>query len=79
MEKRINLNSRNQYEIKVRGDIAESWLKGFGALDVKSETMMTGQEYQPLTFKIVTDQSGLVGLIRRMHGLGIVLLSIRQI
>lgn len=67
------------YEIKVKGDIGESWLKGFGALDVKSETMMTGQEYQPLTFKIVTDQSGLVGLIRRMHGLGIVLLSIRQI
>ena len=72
------MNCNSVYEIKVRGDIAESWLKGFGALDVQPESI-TGRGYQTMMFKIVTDQSGLVGLIRQMHGLGIVLMSVRQV
>lgn len=80
MEKPINLNSQNVYEIMVRGDIDMCWLKGFGEVQVQKEiTSGTGNQLTPFKFQIITDQAGLVGLIRRMHGLGIVLLSIRLV
>ncbi len=77
MEKPINLNSKNLYEIAVSGSIDPSWLTGFGEVDVQPEGEGTG--HHRTLFKIVTDQTGLVGLIRRMHGLGIVLLSVSQV
>ncbi len=78
MEKPVNLNSENVYEIMVGDDIDMSWLKDFAAADVRTE-IIAERGPQPTLFKIVTYQAGLVGLIRRMHGLGIVLLSIRQV
>jgi hypothetical protein len=39
---------------------------------------IAGGGYQSTLFKIVTDQAGVVGLIRRLHGLGEVLVSVRQ-
>ncbi len=78
MEKPTGLNSENVYEIMVRGDIELSWLTGLAEVDVQTENI-TGSGHQPTPFRIVTDQAGLVGLIRRMHGLGIVLLSIRRV
>ena len=73
----INLDSENVYEITVRGEIDVSWLTGFGEVDVQTE-IIAGEEHQSTLSKIVTDQAGLVGLIRRLHGLGVVLVSIRQ-
>ena len=76
MNKPIGLNSNNLYEIRVLGSVDRAWLEGVGATDKRTET--TGcDEFSPTVFKIVADQAGLVGLIRRMHGLGMVLLSIR--
>jgi hypothetical protein len=72
-----NLHSENVYEIMVEGEINVSWLTGFGEVDVQTETMAGGGHQFTLS-KIVTDQAGLVGLIRRLHGLGVVLVSIRQ-
>ena len=76
MKKLISLNSKNLYEIRVRGNIDASWLEGFGATGGQTDTTNCGK-FSPTLFKIATDQAGLVGLVRRMHGLGILLLSIK--
>jgi hypothetical protein len=73
---RLNLDSQNVYEIAVRGEINGSWLAGFGARVTETELTVGG--HQATLLKIVTDQAGLVGLIRQLHRLGVVLLSIRQ-
>jgi hypothetical protein len=73
----INLDSENVYEITVRGEIDVSWLTGFGEVDVQT-AISAGGGHQSTLSQIVTDQAGLVGLIRRLHGLGVVLVSVRQ-
>ena len=77
MSQSISLNSQNRYEIKIHGQPDDSWLGWFGEAEVHSETL--ADDTQVTTFSnVVMDQAGLVGLIRRLHGLGIVLISIRQ-
>jgi hypothetical protein len=74
----ISLNSRNSYEIKFCGQVDDSWLSWFG--DAKAHTEISPDNNQVTTFSdVIMDQAGLVGLIRRLHGLGIVLISIRQV
>lgn len=78
MPQTISLNSQNKYEIQIHGQADDSWLGWFGQADVRSETL--ADDTQVTTFSnVVMDQAGLVGLIRRLHGMGIVLISIRQI
>jgi len=78
MPQSISLNSQNNYEIKVYGQLDDSWLGWFGKAKVQVETL--ADDNQATTFSdVVMDQAGLVGLIRRLHGLGIVLISIRQV
>ena len=75
MPQSISLNSKNKYEIKVNGQLDESWLGWFGEANVHVETLVDND--QVTTFSnVVMDQAGLVGLVRRLHGLGIVLISI---
>ena len=78
MEQPVNLHSENVYEIMVRGEIDVAWISGFGEGNVQTE-MIAGGGHQTTLSRIVTDQAGLVGLIRRLHGLGVVLVSIRQV
>jgi len=74
----ISLNSQNRYEIKVCGQVNDSWMDLFGDAKVHFET--DTDESQITTFSdVVMDQAGLVGLIRKLHGFGIVLISIRQV
>lgn len=74
----ISLNSQNTYEIKVYGQLDDSWSGWFGEGKVHVETLADSS--QVTTFSnLVMDQAGLVGLIRRLHGRGIVLISIRQV
>jgi hypothetical protein len=78
MSQSISLSSQNKYEIKVYGQLDESWLGWFGEAKVNAETLADNS--QVTTFSdIVMDQAGLVGLIRRLHGYGIVLISIRLV
>ena len=71
----LSLNSQNKYEIKVYGQPDDSWLLWFGEAQAPIETVT---ECDVTTFSnVVMDQAGLVGLIRRLHGHGIVLLSMR--
>lgn len=60
MEQSISLNSQNRYEIKVHGQLDESWLGWFGDAKVCVETLADND--QVTTFSdIVMDQAGLVG------------------
>ena len=65
-----------QFAVKIQGDAGDSLAEWFGPLTV---TQLAGGE-PPVTLltDIVTDQAGLVGLIRRLHGLGVVLLSVER-
>jgi len=78
MSQSISLNSQHKYEIKVCGQLDDSWLVLFGGAEFL--TAMLDDNIQVTTVSnVVMDQAGLVGLIRRLHGLGIVLISIRQV
>lgn len=78
MSQSISLNSQNRYEIKVYGQVDDSWLGWFREAEVHFEIL--ADTSQVTTFSdVIMDQAGLVGLIRRLHGLGIVLISIRQV
>ena len=78
MSPSMSLNSQNEYEIKVYGQPDEGWLGWFG--EAKASTEILAGDGQVTTFAdVVMDQAGLVGLIRRLHGHGIVLISVRQV
>ena len=78
MPQSISLNWQNRYEIKVYGQPDDSWLGWFG--EAKAPVEIAADSSRVTTFSnVVMDQAGLVGLIRRLHGLGIVLISIRQV
>jgi len=77
MPHNISLNSQNKYEIKVYGQADDSWRGWFGEAQVRSETLADGVETTAFS-DVVMDQAGLVGLIRQLHGHGIVLISVRQ-
>lgn len=73
----ISLNSQNTYEIRIYGPPDDSWREWFGGAQVKVESL--ADDGQATTFSnVIMDQAGLVGLIRRLHGRGIVLISVRQ-
>ena len=78
MPQQISLNSQNTYEIRIHGQPDDSWREWFGDAQVRVESL--DDDAQATTFSnVVLDQAGLVGLIRRLHGLGIVLLSVRLV
>ena len=77
MEQPINLHAEQVYEITIKGEINASWLTGYGEGDVRTEQLAGGGQHVTRS-RIVTDQAGLVGLIRRLHGLGVVFVSVRQ-
>lgn len=78
MSQSMSLNSQNKYEIKIYGQPDDSWMGWFGEARASTETL--ADDNQVTTFAdILMDQAGLVGLIRRLHGHGIVLISIRQV
>ena len=78
MSQTMSLNSQNQYEIKIHGQLDNSWQGWFGEAKIRVELLE--DEIQMTTFSnVIMDQAGLVGLIRRLHGLGIVLISIRRV
>lgn len=78
MSQSISLNSQNKYEIKICGQLDNSWLNWFGEAQAQVETLADDNAITTIS-NVVMDQAGLVGLIRRLHGHGIVLISIRQV
>jgi len=62
----------NIYHIQVRGRLAAEDIESFSPPGFTMEQM----EGNDTCLAVRTDQSGMIGLIRHLHGLGFVLLSI---
>ncbi len=74
----MTLNSQNSYEITVSGQLDDSWLAWFGEAKAPAEVVVDKSE-ATTCLNVIMDQAGLVGLIRRLHGHGIVLISIQLV
>ncbi len=72
-----HLDQKAQYVIKTEGCIDATLVDWFGPVEITSVVPDGGEAITTLS-GIVTDQAGLVGLIRHLHGLGLVLLSIER-
>ena len=59
------------YKIQIHGQVKEEDINRSSPLQFKME--QEGENYTFIT--VQTDQSGLIGLIRHLHGLGLVLVS----
>jgi hypothetical protein len=77
MEQPCSLQAVPVYALTVTGAITQSWLTGFSDGAVQTEPLAGGGPHATRA-TIVTEQAGLVGLLRRLHALGVVLISIRQ-
>ena len=69
-------NPATHYRIEVRGRVDEDWLQSF---DSSAEISVdeTRQVEVITVINICTDQAGIVGLVRRLHGLGISILHLQ--
>jgi hypothetical protein len=64
------------YRIEVRGRVDVEWLQSF---DSSAEIIVveTRQMEDITVLNVHTDQSGIVGLVRRLHGLGMTILRLQ--
>jgi hypothetical protein len=62
------------YRIEVRGKVDEDELNARGPLQVQ----VVGREGAETVCRVGTDQAGLIGLMRHLHGRGFVFLSVRR-
>ena len=60
------------YHIQIRGQVDEDEINGMSPLLLVRE----GGNTAVTQFFVHTDQSGLIGLLRHLHGLGFVFLSV---
>ena len=75
-----NMTDICTYEIRLRGQVDEDEINTLSPLDLALEPIASNQGDRPATlFTVRTDQAGVVGLLRHLHGLGFVFLSICQI
>ena len=63
------------YTIQLSGQVSESEINALGPLPMTVEK----NEAEASWFTILTDQSGLIGLMRHLHGLGFVFLSVDRL
>ena len=63
-----------RYRIEVRGRVDVEWLQSFDS-SIEILVDATGQEQDITVFHVHTDQSGIIGLLRSLHGLGMTILQ----
>ncbi len=72
-------NPATQYRIEVRGRIDGEWLQCFGcSVEIMADETLQAEEDITI-LKVHTDQSGLVGLVRKLHGLGVIIQQLQII
>jgi hypothetical protein len=65
-----------QYRIELRGRVDLEWLQSFdSSIEIVIDEPGQKQEYSVL--RVYTDQSGMIGLLRRLHGLGMTIQKIQ--
>lgn len=62
------------YLIRIKGHLGRQWTDQFGELSITSE-----EDGTTLLIGRVVDQAALHGILRRIHDLGIVLLSVNSV
>jgi hypothetical protein len=66
------------YRIEMQGQVDVKWLKRFDSsaeiIDDKSKITEN-----TIVLDVNTDQAGIVGLVRRLHGLGITILQVQVV
>ena len=66
------MNDVCTYHIQLRGLVDESEVNAMSPLEMTVERV----DQAATLITVCTDQSGLIGLLRHLHGLGFVLLSV---
>ncbi len=66
------------YRIEVRGRVNLDWLRDF-AEDAQILSAEAGPGEEVTVATVQADQSGVVGLVRRMHGLGMTILQMQAV
>ncbi len=66
------MNDLCNYCLQVAGHVDEDELNALSPLEMKIER----SEVDSTWLSILTDQSGLIGVLRHLHGLGIVFISL---
>ena len=72
MEKTTTLDRIAVYQIEIQGALTADEIEPMSPLQING--VQTGPASS--TFTVAADQSGLIGLIRQLHGRGLVLLCI---
>ena len=69
------MNDLCTYLIRLYGEVEE------GEINAMSPLQMTLERVEPgaTLFSVSTDQSGLIGLMRHLHGLGLLFLSVSRV
>jgi len=62
-------NPATHYRLEVQGRVDVEWLQSFDSL-AEMAVDETRQKEAITVLNVHTDQSGIVGLLRRLHGLG---------
>lgn len=65
------------YTIRIQGGVDDTLSEWFGPMKIERGADADGQPIATLSGD-VADQAALVGLVRHLHGLGIVLLSVER-
>ena len=74
MKQKLTLDRPATYEIRIPGQIGESWSPWIGELTI---TVQEEEEGPPVTILTGTlDQAALQGLLRRLYSLGLPLISV---
>jgi hypothetical protein len=72
-----HLDERTRYTITVEGTVDPSLADWCGPLTITKGQAPGGVAISTMS-GIIADQAGLVGIIRHLHGLGIVLLTVER-
>lgn len=70
------LDKSTRYRVELRGQVDLDWLKSF-AENVEVISIETAQQDDITVLIVKDDQSGIVGLLRRLHGMGITILNVK--
>jgi hypothetical protein len=77
VKQKLSLDRPATYQIKVPGELDESWSDWAGGMTI---TVESGGEDPPITTLTGTvDQAALQGLLRRLYSLGLPLISVHCI
>jgi hypothetical protein len=69
-------DSTTHYRIEVQGQVDVEWLQSFdSSVEIIADEAKQMKDITVLN--VHTDQSGIVGLVRRLHGLGITILQLQ--